>query len=143
MVAMSSRATGFDRSMPLTSAPSGASRLVVDIVITTPSLWCASTEWFRSIDVNAAQFDDLSPLFDLGCNVLAEIVRRPMLGRDQVGANVDQPFLHAWHLQRSHRGIVELLDNRLGRSLRQKEGRPAGDVEAGQPLLARARHAWH
>ncbi len=62
------RATGFDRSMPLTSAPSTAAKLLIESVITAPPS-----------KLNSTRLDRAFPFLDLVRDELGEVLRRPSL----------------------------------------------------------------
>src|SRR6266581_3452632 len=81
MVLTSSRATGFETSMPPTSTPRAASRFLIDIAIAGPRF----AEMLHS-KLDAARLDRACPSLDLVHDELGEVLRRSALGQGWLGA---------------------------------------------------------
>ena len=92
-----------------------------------------------SLQLNAARLDRCLPFLDLGGEKLREIFRRAAFRRNHIAPDLFETLLDGRHVERRHRGAVELLDDRGRRAGGQKECIPARDVEVGQPLLIRGR----
>src|SRR5215472_9360372 len=90
-----------------------------------------------SIDREAGSSDWRGVFRDLAGNEFLQIRGRAALGRDADGAHLLEPLLHRGRLHRLDRGVMELLNDRLGGTPGQKEAEPCRGLEV-EALLLRA-----
>src|SRR5262245_23608997 len=90
-----------------------------------------------SVETDAGRPDRRGPFLDLAGDELGEIVRRPALGRNESHVKLAHPVPQRRRIQRLDHRSIELVDDRRGRALGQKERRPAQRFKIGEPLLVR------
>jgi len=76
-------------------------------------------------------FDRPSPFIDLALDEIAQVFGRPALGSNQIDPHLVEPGAYSRRIHRLDRGIVQLLDDRQRRALRQEEGAPTGYIDVG------------
>ena len=76
-------------------------------------------------------FDRPSPFIDLALDEIAQVFGRPALGSNQIDPHLVEPGAYSRRIHRLDRGIVQLLDDRQRRTLRQEEGAPIGYIDVG------------
>src|SRR5262249_757220 len=83
------------------------------------------------------------PARDFIDDKLCKVFRRSALGRNTRNPEFMQALLNRWRVDGLARCIVELLDDRCGRSCRKEKCVPGHDVEVGKSLLVRGCQIRH
>src|SRR5437868_4363678 len=79
----------------------------------------------RSIHRQTTRLDWNGPLLDFALDEFLQVLRRPALGFDHSCTDLLQALLHRWRFHRLEGGVVQLLYDRRGRTLRQKKRVPS------------------